>query len=158
MQALAQWLASTSLSQMIAKALWVIPLLQAIHILALAALLAAVAMIVLRILRAAGRSQTTGETVARFLPWLWAGLAVLAATGSLLIIGEPRRALTNPAFQLKMLLLACALLLTLAFQLSLRRSATFWENGSRSKAAIAVCAFILWCAIAFAGRWIAYLA
>ena len=158
MQALAQWLASTSLSQAIQKALWVIPLLQAIHILALAALLAAVAMIVLRILRAAGRSQTMGETVARFLPWLWAGLAVLAATGVVLIIGEPRRALTNPAFQLKMLLLAGALALTLAFQLSLHGNTTSWENGSRSKSALAICAFVLWCTIAFAGRWIAYLA
>jgi hypothetical protein len=158
MHTLAQWLASTSLSQTIQKALWVIPLLQAIHILALAALLAAVAMIVLRILRAAGRSQTMGETIARFLPWLWGGLAVLAATGIVLIIGEPRRALINPAFQLKMLLLACALVLTLAFQLSLRGNATSWESGSRSRAALAVCAFILWCAIAFAGRWIAYLA
>jgi hypothetical protein len=158
MQALAQWLAATPLSQTIQKALWVIPLLQAVHILALAAVLSTAAMIVLRILGLAGRTQTMQETAARFLPWLWIGLAVLAATGAVLIVGEPRRSLLNPAFQLKMLLLAVALALTLAFQRSLRRRAAGWDNATRSTGALAALAFMLWCAIAFAGRWIAYLA
>lgn len=157
MTALAQWLAGTTLSQAIQKALWIIPLLQAVHILAIAAVLSAAAMIALRIARMAGRAQTMAQTVTRFLPWLWIGLAVLAATGTMLIVAEPRRSLLNPAFQLKMLLLAGALLLTLAFQRSLR-DPDFWERGSPPKTSLAAAAFLLWCAIAFAGRWIAYLA
>jgi len=158
MLALAQWLAATPVSQGIQRALWLIPLLQAIHILAIAMVLSSVAMVDLRILGIAG-SQTMTETTRRFVPWLWAGLVVLAATGIVLIVGEPKRALPNPAFQLKMLLLALAIAMTIAFEASLRRNRTSWDNGSRRgtvTVVLAVFTFLLWCAIAVAGRWIAY--
>jgi hypothetical protein len=158
MLAFAQWLAATPVSQDIQRALWLIPLLQAIHILAIAMVLSSVAMVDLRILGLTG-SQTMTETARRFVPWLWGSLIVLATTGTVLIIGEPKRALPNPAFQLKMLLLALAVATTIAFEVSLRQSRASWDNGShRSKLMIvlAVLTFLLWCAIAVAGRWIAY--
>src|SRR5215470_990303 len=160
MQALAQWLAATPLSRGIASVLWLIPVLQAIHILAIAAVLSAVMMVDLRILRLAGNSQTMTETAHRFVPWIWASLAVLAITGLLLIIGEPKRSLLNPAFQLKMLLLAVAIAVTVLFQSSLRRNMALWRDGAptgKVVGALAVLTFLLWCAIAIAGRWIAYL-
>jgi len=160
MQALAQWLAATPASRGIAGALWLIPVLQAVHILAIAAVLSAVMLVDLRILQVAGRSQTMAETAHRFVPWIWTSLVVLAATGLLLIIGEPKRSLLNPAFQLKMLLLALAIAVTLAFQISLRRNLALWNDDApagRLMSAFAVLTFLLWCAIAVAGRWIAYL-
>jgi len=158
MQAFAQWLATTPVSREIQGVLWVIPALQAVHILAIAAILSSILMIDLRLLGVAGRSQTMHETGHRFLPWIWASLIVLAATGLTLVVGEPKRSLLNPAFQLKMLLLACAVVATLAFHMSLRRNLAFWE-GHRSKVigGVVVLTFLLWCAIAVAGRWIAYL-
>ena len=60
-------------------------------------------------------------------------------------------------------LTAVALAFTLAvagfFQASLRRSTAFWERrslGRRLTGGFAVIVFFLWCAIAIAGRWIAY--
>jgi hypothetical protein len=159
MQALGQWLAGTPASEAIQRALWLIPLLQTIHILALAIVLSSVAMIELRILGFAP-TQTVAQTARRFVPWLWGGLILLALTGLVLIIGEPRRALPNPAFQLKMLMLALAVAATLTFQVSLRRHASYWDEYPRGKtiaSALAVCTFLLWCAIAVAGRWIAYM-
>jgi hypothetical protein len=106
------------------------------------------------------KSQTMAQTAHRFLPWLWAGLFLLAATGTLLIIGEPKRSLPNPAFQLKMLLLAFAILLALAFQASVRPAATLWTrnpHGRMLTSLLAIFVFLLWCAIAVAGRWIAYI-
>jgi hypothetical protein len=47
----------------------------------------------------------------------------------------------------------------LAFQTSLRRKIAFWEGhslGRRLMGGFAVIVFFLWCAIAVAGRWIAY--
>jgi hypothetical protein len=84
---------------------------------------------------------------------------LLAATGLGLIVGEPKRALPNPAFQIKMLMLAVTLAVALAFQTSLRRNLAFWEGHSRGRkltGGVAVIVFFLWCAIAVAGRWIAY--
>ena len=120
MQAFAQWLSSTQISHSIQRAIWLIALLQSIHIVAIAMVLSSVAMLELRILGAT-KSQSITETAHRFLPWLWTGLAVLASTGIVLIVAEPKRTLdNNPAFELKMLMLAAAIAITLAFQTSLR--------------------------------------
>jgi hypothetical protein len=159
MLALAHWLESTALSQEIQKALWLIPLLQTIHIIAIAMVLSSVLMVALRIL-GVGTSVTMAQTSARYLPWLWTGLALLAVTGAALIIGEPKRALPNPAFQIKMLIVATVVAVVLGFRTSLRRNVAFWEGHSRSRrltGAFAVIVFLLWCTIAVAGRWIAYM-
>jgi Family of unknown function (DUF6644) len=158
-QAFAQWLANTPLSRGIQDALWLIPLLQAIHILAIAMVLSSVAMVGQRILGIA-KSQTITEVADRFVPWIWTGLVVLAASGLVLIVGEPKRSLLNPAFQLKMVMLALALAVTLAFQASLRKNTVFWKENPHQRTttiALTICTFVLWCAIAVAGRWIAYL-
>jgi hypothetical protein len=154
MAAFAQWLAATTPSHVVRQALWLIPLLQAVHILAIAIVLSSVAMIGASILGFG--AQTVAEAARRFVPWIWAALAVLAATGLTLIIGEPQRSLPNPAFQLKMAMLAVAVAVMLAFQVSLRRNGAFWQGG-RHVGGLAVLTFGLWCAVAVAGRLIAYL-
>src|SRR5258708_21671108 len=80
MEAFAQWLAGTSFSHGVQRTLWLIPVLQSIHILGIAVVLSSVAMIELRIVGVV-KSQTMIQTAHRFLPWLWAGLILLAATG-----------------------------------------------------------------------------
>jgi hypothetical protein len=80
-------------------------------------------------------------------------------TGSLLIIGEPRRSLINPTFYLKMALLLAAIVLTAALQGALAAAPAFWgEDGGRRLAgkALATASILVWCGILFAGRWIAY--
>jgi len=160
MEAFAQWLGATPVSVAIRRALWLIPLLQAVHILAIAAVLSSVAMIDLRLLGLAGRSQTLRATAQRFVPWIWTSLVVLAATGLVLVVGEPKRSLLNPAFQLKMAMVAAAVPGMLAVQALLRRNADVRNDhphGGKMTGAFVVLTFLLWCAIAFAGRWIAYI-
>jgi hypothetical protein len=160
MQALSQWLSSTQISHGLQKAVWLIAVIQTIHILAIAMVLSSVVMVELRIL-GFNRSQTITDTARRFMPWIWSGLLLLALTGSLLITAEPRRTLdNNPAFDIKMLLVATAIIVTLGFRASLRRNLALWEDHpQRRKVLSAFAAFtlLLWCAIAVAGRWIAYL-
>src|SRR5215217_7024940 len=159
MQEFAQWLSSTQISHSIQRAIWFIALLQAIHIVAIAMVLSSVAMLELRILGVT-RSQSITETAHRFMPWLWAGLVVLASTGIVLIIAEPKRTLDNNlAFNLKMLMLAATIVVTLAFQASLSRHVALWEDRPKKRkllSAFAAFTLLLWCAIAVAGRWIAY--
>jgi hypothetical protein len=93
------------------------------------------------------------------LPFIWWPLPVLLATGALLIIAEPARALENPVFIVKMGLLLAAAGITLACQIPLQRDEAFWEvSVARKRAAqLIACASIpLWVAIICAGRWIAY--
>ena len=159
LQHFAGWLAQTGPSQFIQNVLWIIPAVQTVHILAIAAVLSSVAMIDLRILGLAGRA-TMAETADRYLPWIWWGLLALAVTGVTLITGEPVRSLTNPAFQIKMGLLIAAVAITLVFQRTVRRHAPAWEAPGPAAGTIraaALATLLLWFAIAVAGRWIAYM-
>jgi uncharacterized membrane protein SirB2 len=156
----AVWLSGTPVSLFIQNVLWIIPAVQCVHILAIAVVLSSVAMIDLRIFGLAGRHDSMRQTADRYIPWIWCALVVLALTGMTLITGEPVRSLTNPAFQLKMMLLLVAIVITVVFQVTVRRNASFWRESARSTAAIRVAGvltILLWFAIAVAGRWIAYM-
>jgi hypothetical protein len=94
----------------------------------------------------------------RFLPPIWPVLAILLVTGSLLIIGEPRRSLVNTTFYLKMALLVVAIGLTATLQRTILASPDGFEDRSRrlSGQLLATLSVLVWCGILFAGRWIAY--
>jgi len=156
---LSKWLAATSLSHTIQTNGWVIPTLQTIHILSVAVLFSSAILVDLRFYRALQRDVPLADIARRFLPTIWPVLLILLITGSLLIIGEPRRSLLNNTFYLKMALLAVAVLLTLALQWSLRAAPEFWERDRRRRIAgqlAATVSILVWCGILFAGRWIAY--
>jgi uncharacterized membrane protein len=158
MKSFTLWLASTPLSTLIQEKLWIIPAVQSIHILALTVVLGSVFMLELRVFDLAGRSQTIMDIERRFLPWLWGALLVMAVSGVLLLIGEPDRSLRNPAFWIKMGLLAVAVALTVIFANSVRRNGYTAEKLARQSSVrlLAALTVFVWCAIAVAGRWIAY--
>jgi hypothetical protein len=153
------WLEETPVSLAIQSAGWIVPTVQTIHIIAIAAVVSSVLMIDLRLAGLASREQSLVRVIARFRPVIWAALPILLATGIVMIAAEPARSLENPVFQLKMLLLVAAILITLAFSAPLTADPAFWERslGRRAAAAVVVIAsLLLWIGIIFAGRWIAY--
>src|SRR5467141_1727408 len=136
------WLEQTPLSQTIQSTGWIVPAVQTVHILSIAAVLSSVLMIDLRLMGFLGRDQPLARVSERFLPVIWWTLPVLLATGSVMIIGEPARSLANPVFQLKMALLVAAIAVTAALH--------------KESRIIAILSLSLWVGIVFAGRWIAY--
>lgn len=153
------WLEETPVSLTIQTTSWIVPAVQTVHILAIAAVMSSVLMIDLRLLGILGRDQPLARVSKRFLPVIWWTLPVLLATGILMIIGEPVRSLESPVFQLKMALLVAAMIVTLSYQVPLGRDPSFWDLsiGRRGGARIiAVLSLLLWAGIVFAGRWIAY--
>ena len=114
----------------------------------------------MRLWRLLQRDVPLPEVARRFLPMIWPVLLILLLTGSLLIIGEPRRSLVNSTFYLKMALLVVAIVLTAGLQWSLSSVAGILGEGlgrgalaARLAAAVSI---LVWCGILFAGRWIAY--
>lgn len=158
MDALIKWISSTSLSQAIQNYEWAVPTIQSIHILGVCVMLSSLGMIVLRLMGKAGTRTSVADTARRYVPWMWGALIVLFCTGLLLVIGEPRRELTNIMFQIKMLLVLCAITIIAVFQRSAMRHPEFWNHEPESARIkmMAAGVLILFFAIAVAGRWIAY--
>ncbi len=155
---LVSWLAATPMSIAIGSANWITPAVQCAHIVAIAAVMACMMMTNLRFLGVVGGEDSLASFTRRYGVWIWPALLVLLASGSVLIVGEPRRSLENSTFVLKMALVTVAALLTLAIQAPLGRDAAFWDRTGRRRLAqaIALASILVWVAIVFAGRWIAY--
>jgi hypothetical protein len=158
MDPLIRWISSTALSQAIQNYEWAVPAIQSVHILGVCVMLSSAGMIVLRLMGWAGTRTSVAATAKRYVPWMWGALCLLFCTGVLLVIGEPRRELTNIMFQIKMLLVLCAILVIAIFQRSANRHPGFWNREPESARikVLAVGALLLFFAIAVAGRWIAY--
>src|SRR5688572_20121652 len=102
------WLESTALSRWLVESpsVFAFPLVLALHTIGLALLVGLNAALDFRILGVAPRIPVTA--FGRFLPVMWAGFWLNAASGLLLLIAYPTKALTNPVFYLKLVLVGAA--------------------------------------------------
>jgi hypothetical protein len=156
---LSAWLEQTQLSQFIQVHEWIVPAVQSLHILAIAVVASSALMINLRLLGLYAADQPLQDVLSRFVPFIWWTLLVLLLTGMVMIVGEPPRSLKNPVFQLKMVLLAAALIATTICQITASVYPAFGglnKGRSAGAASLACISMALWAAIIFAGRWIAY--
>ena len=154
-----EWLKVTTFSVALQSTEWIVPAVQTVHILAIGAVIGSGLMIALRTLGWIAQDQSLATTNLRFLRVIWWSLPVLLVTGALMISAEPARSLENPAFALKMGLLAVSIVVNLGYQAPLRRNPGFWEESSRRRRAGQLVAFLslaLWVGVIFSGRWIAY--
>jgi len=155
MIAFVQWLQGSPWSLAVRQISWLIPLMQVLHILANGLVLAAIVMIGLRTW--GSRAEPLGDRLRRHLPWLWAALGVLTATGLVLILSTPRRTLLDKTFQVKMLIMAAAIAATLVLAAMLRRAAPDGASAGRLAGTLAAATLLLWLSATLAGRgrWIA---
>jgi hypothetical protein len=153
------WLSRTSLSVAFQSASWFVPLVQTVHIIAIALLLTTVYVLSFRLIGLTRGAQPLAALTAKSVPWFWITLGVLLVTGILLTITEPARELLNWAFRIKMLMvLALAAILWLV-QLRVRQNPEYWTASPARRhtaRAIGVVAVIVGAGIVTAGRWIAY--
>ena len=150
------WIDATPLSQAIQATAWIVPAVQTIHILAIAALMASMLMVNLRLIGGTRADRSLAQVANRFIPVIWWALPVLLLSGAILIIGEPARALKNVIFQWKMLLVLSAIIVTLVLSSALKKNPSRWEYPAAAGKWVALLSTSLWVGIIFAGRWIAY--
>jgi hypothetical protein len=156
---LCKWLAGTAASATIRDVSWIIPAIQTLHILCIAVVISAAALMNLKLVRWTGPGAEIAALDRRFVPAAWIGLVGLLLTGLILIVGEPARELKNFLFWTKMALVATVFSVTVAFHRSVLIHPEFWERSPRRTAAakcFGVVSMIAWIAIVCAGRWIAY--
>jgi hypothetical protein len=158
MHRFAQWLEQTPLSVTIKSIEWIIPLVQSIHILTIGVVFVSLLMIALRVLGWMRMDQAFGVVMERFSPWIARGLVILVATGLTLVAGEPIRELMSLSFWLKMGLLLIGITSAVAFKRSLEPLLHGGGEPQFSPLAksAAMATVLLWLAVIFLGRAIAY--
>ena len=158
MHEFAGWLQATSVSVTIQSVTWIIPLLQSIHILMIGVVFVSSLMITLRVTGSVRADEPFAAVWARFAPWMWGGLVVMALTGLTLIVAEPVREFTALSFWLKMALLVVSVTSIAIFGRTVRPEARASASAefSAGRKAAAVATVVLWLAIIFLGRAIAY--
>jgi hypothetical protein len=147
----------STLTNWVVSHFWALPILQMIHIMAIAGSFAAVLMLNMRVFGLAGHA-TLAETARRYTKVLWWSLAVVIASGIGMLFGDTVRNLVNSIFWIKMSLVVFAIGTALVFTTGMKRrlattAGDVVGGGTKATAAFLV---ILWCIIMLCGRWIAY--
>ena len=153
------WLSTTGISVAFQSANWFVPLVQTMHIIAIAILLTSVYIMSFRLIGFRRGALPLAALSARSTPWIWAALCVLLISGILLTITEPARELLNWVFRIKMLLVLILAAILLLVQTRVRRNPEYWtESPARRLAAraIGILFIVIGAGIVTAGRWIAY--
>ena len=159
MHEFAEWLGSTPLSIAIQSRLWLTPTLQTIHIVMIGIVFVSMLTVALRVLGQVRTDEPLAEVWHRFAPWFWTALGVMAGTGLVLTISEPVREVSALSFWIKMALIAVGVASALYFGRTVATAAGVGAATSvysgRARV-VAVATIVLWVAIMFLGRWIAY--
>ena len=150
-----QWLQHTALATTINESIWLFPLIEGSHILALPISVGLIVLFDLRLLGLVTGSKVTNE----FLRWSRFGFAVMLITGVFLFITQAEKAYGNPFFRTKMLLLLALAINAALFQLIFYPKMPQWDSAGKTPAGARCCAalsLIVWIGVIFCGRTMAY--
>jgi hypothetical protein len=154
-----QWLAETPGSIALHESLYIYPLIESAHVLALCLFVGIAAIFDLRLLGMTLRSVPVTAIKRRLGPWVIAGFVVMVATGVLLFYAIPVRSYQNIFFRVKVVLLVLAGLNAFVFHTNVDRRVAEWDRDPRPPLAArraGAASLVLWAAIIVCGRMIAY--
>jgi hypothetical protein len=148
-----QWCDKTFLGHWVSGGTWEFPMLETVHILALAMLYGCVVVISLRLMGILMGGWTVAGITREVTPFLNSSLAVILVTGTLLYLSEAIKTFGNPAFWIKIDLLLAAIL----FHFLVVRKVTKSDQVSRATGLIVGgISLVLWLGIGCAGRAIGF--
>ncbi len=151
-----EWIESTGLATAVREGVWIYAAVGTMHILGLALLVGAAAMWDLRLL-GFSRRLPVAELASHLLPAARAGFVVAAGSGLLLFASDAVAIAGNPAFRIKLVLIAAALLNVYLFHVRSSRYVMVGGGGPPQAARInAIFSLVLWGLVVVAGRLIAY--
>lgn len=156
------WLKSleeTGLASGIRDSLYVFPILESIHVMALSVVFGTITVVDLRLLGFASSGRAFARMSSELLRITWGAFAVAALTGTLMFMTNARVYYNNTPFRVKMVLLALAGLNMALFHLTAGRSIARWEKAPAAPGIgrlTASLSLALWIAIVFAGRVIGF--
>jgi len=159
---IAEWLSvleNSSLAEVMRHSLWTYPIVEIVHIVGFALLVGSVVLFDLRLI---GFSRTVSirSLERHLLPWAWTALLLIVPSGVAMLSAHATDFAGNPAFQVKLLLIAFAGVNALVFHNGAYCSVSTWDQHQPTPPAAKASALLslaIWLGVISCGRLIAYL-
>ncbi len=150
-----EWCEASTVGSAIRNSLWLFPVIESVHLLALAVIGGALLVVDLRLFGLGLRKQPVRQLARDVQPWLIGSLLVMISTGIPLFLSESIKCYYSPAFWVKMTTLPVAIL----FTFTVRRRVTMADEARLRPLAsklVALVSLALWFTVGAAGRWIGF--
>ena len=154
-----QWLQDSYYSTAIRESVWVFPIIEGSHVLALGLSLGTVLWFDLRLLGFGFRRHSVSETFIYIRPWMFTGFAIMVVTGLLLFFAMPMRCYQSTFFAIKLVLLLLAGINVAVFHSTIDRQRAEWDGdlipplGARIAGGVSL---VVWILVVTVGRLMAY--
>lgn len=159
LQEFVRWLASTPTSHWLQSVSSRMPVLlasvQTLHLLGMSVVIAANGFMAIGLLGGLRGSHDLESLSRRVVPWVMTALAVMLATGLVLIVRWPQRILLSSAFLPKLVLVAGGTALLVYTVRNVHREHGL-KVGSPAATTLAVLLLLVWTGAVIAGRWIPF--
>ena len=153
------WLEGLPLSEHIGFTWW-FPLLESIHVLAVALVVGTILTVDLRLLGIAARRYPASRINRELIPWTWGAFCVAVVTGTGMFMTRASTYIENPAFETKLVLLMLAGVNMAWFQFRTFRSIAHWDTAAATPVSARVAgatSLLLWVGVVLAGRWVGHI-
>ena len=157
--AFADALQQSGISEWMRASLKALPIIEAIHVMAVATVFGTIFIVDLRLLGYRDMARPFSRVFGETLRWTWAGFALAVLTGVLLFMPNARTYVANTAFGLKMLGLIGAGINMAVFEFTTLRRVASWDSkaqtpmGARIAGATSI---LIWTWVIVCGRWIGF--
>ena len=151
----AQWCEASGLGKMIRNSQYAFPIVEFFHLAALAIIGGAILVVDLRLLGLGLKKTSVAQLAKDAQPWVTGSLIVMLLSGIALYSSEATKCYQSPAFWIKMIALALAMMFTYTIR---RRTAAADEQGISPIAnkSVGLVSLALWFTVAWGGRWIGF--
>jgi hypothetical protein len=154
----AVWLETSGLAVAMRQWLWLYPAVEIVHIVGFVVLVGAAFMFDLRLL-GLSRALAVSAMAGHLLRWARLALVLVVPSGVLMFMAHATEMLDNPAFQLKLALIAAAFLNAGIFHRWPFRAVGDWDTelpAPPAARAAGVLSLLLWTGVIACGRLLAY--
>ena len=139
--------------------LWAFPVIETLHVMALAIVYGSIAMVDVRMLGIAARNVRMSRLASEVLPWTWTAFIFAAITGSLMFITKGDTYWNNFETRAKFLCMALAGLNMAIYQFGMHKRVNEWDASIPPPLAVRMAGALsiaLWTGVVFFGRWIGF--
>jgi hypothetical protein len=156
---LCTWLQDTSFSTGIRESVWTFPIIETIHLLALAFSVGIIVIFDLRLIGMALRDRPVSEVFSKLQPMAVKGFAINVVSGLLLFVSEPVKCYHSTYFLIKLILLFFLALNAWGFERFTYRTVAMWDKAFAMPFGAKLAGWVslsFWLGVIVMGRAIAY--